>query len=1650
VAGAATKLVMKTEPSSSVTAGATFGTQPAVNVEDQFGNVVTGNSSTVTATVATGTGPLTGTLTAVASSGVATFSGLGAPILAQTGLKLTFTDGSLASAVDATSITVNPGAISQLVMNPATIASATAGTPVSGSFVSITAEDANGNVCSSGPNAFTGTVTFGGTAGATGTSVAFTAGVLTTFPTLTPTSAGSSKTITATSGSVVGTTTITTVNPGPLDHFTVTTPGTQTAGTAFAITTITALDANGNTLSSGPNVFTGTVDMTETGGGAGGTVSPATSSAFVAGVRSGQSVTLSKSGTGVTITVTDHAGSGATGVSGTFTVNAGAATHLVYTTVPSTGIAGTAFSVTVQSQDANSNPSSPTSTTTITLSKASGGGTLSGTLTGTIATSANSVTISTPVYSKSDTMTLTATATAGETSLTAVTSGNIVFSPGAISQLVMNPATIASATAGTPVSGSFVSITAEDANGNVCSSGPNAFTGTVTFGGTAGATGTSVAFTAGVLSIFPTLTPTVAGSGKTITATSGSVVGTTTITTVNPGAATKLAYTSVPGAGTVGTAFSVTVQSQDANGNPASPTSNTTITLSKATGAGTLSGTLTGTILTSGNSVTISTPVYSAPDTMTLTATATAGMTSLTPVTSGNIVFSATFGIATVGSTSYQTNGNYVGYPTPDSTGQDSANYLVADQYTTTVPLTAIQISTYGNASGNVKVTIYGDNSGVPGTRLFTEVASAVASGTWSTITIPFTYLPAGTYWIAFNSDTTKAVARSASTGSVPRKWIANYTYATAFPDNSASWVNATQMLPDCIFFVGVPVEGYAKATRATLPAASAITSMSFYTHATGDFRLAIYSDSSGAPGAKQWESGSTAASASAWNTVNISAGTPTSLTLNAGTYWLAWQWDSANSGPSYALGSANTGDYLVQTYGSFPGSWSGGTLSTENWSLYATYSSAPATKLVINSVNSGADPTAGTGFNVVVQAQDAFGDPANVLTGTAVSLSLNNGSGTLSGTLTGTISAGANSATISGVTYTKAESGVILTAARTSGDSLSSGNSSAFTVDPGAVTQLAMNPTTISSATAGTSVSGSFVSITAEDANGNVCSSGPNAFTGTVTFGGTAGATGTSVAFSAGVLSTFPTLTLTVAGGGETITATSGSVAGTTTITTVNPGAMIQLVVNPTTISSATAGSSVSGSFTSITAKDANGNVCSSGPNAFTGTVTFGGTAGASGTSVAFTAGVLSTFPTLTPTVAGSGKTITATSGSVVGTTTITTVNPGAPSKLAMKTEPSSSVTAGGLFSTQPAVYVEDTYGNVVTSDSTSTVTASVQAGTGPLTGSTTAAVIGGVATFSGLAAPTKAQTGLKLTLTDSSSGSPTLNDTTSITVTAAVANKLAFTTQPSGGTGGMAWSQQPAVTLEDQYGNTVTGTAQNVTLAIQNNAGGGTLSGNNQVPVNTSTGVATFIGLSIDKGGNGYTLTATGSTVDTTAGTVVSSSFNVMSASPVAVGRAWGTDLRIPVATVTAAIAGGTTPYTVQSVTSLESKDYVAVSGSYILFAPAGNTNTILSYTVVDSTTPTPLTASSTITVTVTNAFGLVNSISSGGNSVTLTFAGIPTYKYVVQRSPNSGSGPWTDLDGTGGTPDSRTNAPTAGVWTFTDPSPTNPSFYRLRQNN
>jgi len=87
--------------------------------------------------------------------------------------------------------------------------------------------------------------------------------------------------------------------------------------------------------------------------------------------------------------------------------------------------------------------------------------------------------------------------------------------------------------------------------------------------------------------------------------------------------------------------------------------------------------------------------------------------------------------------------------------------------------------------------------------------------------------------------------------------------------------------------------------------------------------------------------------------------------------------------------------------------------------------------------------------------------------------------------------------------------------------------------------------------------------------------------------------------------------------------------------------------------------------------------------------------------------------------------------------------------------------------------------------------------------------------------------------------------------------ASKLVFTQSPSGGIGGIPWTVQPIVEVQDAAGQRVTSDySTQVTLIIDSNPGSGELYGTTTVTV--SAGVATFSGLNIDKGGWDYTLQA------------------------------------------------------------------------------------------------------------------------------------------------------------------------------------------------
>src|SRR2546428_8798361 len=75
-AGAATKLVLTTQPSSTAQSGVALAPQPVVQIQDANGNAVSDGGATVTATVTpAGATPSNATAT-TGTSGAATFSGL--------------------------------------------------------------------------------------------------------------------------------------------------------------------------------------------------------------------------------------------------------------------------------------------------------------------------------------------------------------------------------------------------------------------------------------------------------------------------------------------------------------------------------------------------------------------------------------------------------------------------------------------------------------------------------------------------------------------------------------------------------------------------------------------------------------------------------------------------------------------------------------------------------------------------------------------------------------------------------------------------------------------------------------------------------------------------------------------------------------------------------------------------------------------------------------------------------------------------------------------------------------------------------------------------------------------------------------------------------------------------------------------------------------------------------------------------------------------------------------------------------------------------------------------------------------------------------------------------------------------------------------
>jgi len=589
---AASHFAVKT-PSSSVAGNALNFT---VVAQDPYNNTATGYSGTV----AFGSSDSVATLPqgSMLASGVGTFSATLKTAGTQT---ITATDAPNSVSGTSNTITVTAAAATHFVVSAQS-------TTVAGNNMLFTAvaEDQFNNTATG----YSGTAAF--TSSDTG---AFTklppphplvAGVGAFSATLT--TAGN-QTLTATDGTIVGTTNSITVSATVGSHFVISAPATATAGAGFQFT-VTAEDRYNNPTTA----YSGTVAFTSSDTGA-STKLPS-SNPLSAGVGI-FSATLTTAGS-QTLTATDTVTSSITGFSNSITVSATTASHFVVT-APGSATAGVPTTFTVTAEDKFNNTATGY-TGTVAFASTDGAATLlaNAALTGGVgAFSVTLATLGSQTITATDTLTSTITGT----------SNAITVNLPPATHFAVSAATV-SVTAGNPIG---FTVTALDQFNHTAVG----YSGIVTFSSSdlAATLPADDTLTSGVGAFSATL---VTAGTQTLTATdtvTSSIIGSTAVS-VNAAATAQFAITA-PAFGMTDRAFSFTVLAQDQYGNTATGYTGTVGFSSSDSDPGALmpaASTLSSGVGTfSATLVTIGTQTLSAQDTQTPTIT---GSTTVTvPVT---------------------------------------------------------------------------------------------------------------------------------------------------------------------------------------------------------------------------------------------------------------------------------------------------------------------------------------------------------------------------------------------------------------------------------------------------------------------------------------------------------------------------------------------------------------------------------------------------------------------------------------------------------------------------------------------------------------------------------------------------------------------------------------------------------------------------------------------------------------------------------------------------------------------------------------------------------------------------------------------------------------------------------------------------------
>ena len=325
----------------------------------------------------------------------------------------------------------------------------------------------------------------------------------------------------------------------------------------------------------------------------------------------------------------------------------------------------------------------------------------------------------------------------------------------------------------------------------------------------------------------------------------------------------------------------------------------------------------------------------------------------------------------------------------------------------------------------------------------------------------------------------------------------------------------------------------------------------------------------------------------------------------------------------------------------------------------------------------------------------------------------------------------------------------------------------------------------------------------------------------------------------------------------------------------------------------------------------------------------------------------------------------------------------------------------SGAAFTTQPQVSLQDSGSNVVTSDNSTVVTASVSAGA-TLVGTTTATVVNGVATFTNLGISGTSGTSYTITYSASYGGSALTSATQSVTPTVGAATQLSITTQPVGGGAGAALSTQPVVKVLDSGSNVVTTSTASITVT----ASAGTLGGT--TTVTASSGVATFTNLTFaGTTSTNYTLSfaSTGLTSATSSNFTVSvGAATQLVLTTSAAGSAYGSAFTTqPVVEIRDAGGNKVTTATNQVTASLSSGTVVGT----------GNSTAVAGVATFSGLGITATPGSVTVTYSATGLTSATQSITvaKGTNTVTFTDPGTKTWSgstFVVSVSATSGDTP------------------------------------------